>query len=114
MEAWITSTCCACRRQFRLGAIRGERVGKIHEILGEVNIEDLSIPTSGGCHRTFTNQRPGNLVPRQGCLHQAYAIRASAAIPNLFTPVMQGQPHAVEAAAQPVADLCRWCRPRAT
>ena len=50
---------------FRLGAIRGEKVfGQIRKIVGEINIEDLRIPYQ--------------------------AMRASAAIPSLFTPVMQG------------------------
>lgn len=71
---------------FRLGAIRGERVfGKIHEILGEVNIEDLSIPYTAVA-TDLTNQQ--EIWFQEGCLHQA--MRASAAIPSLFTPVMQG------------------------
>ncbi|KAF1053074.1 MAG: putative NTE family protein [Stenotrophomonas maltophilia] len=71
---------------FRLGAIRGERVfGKIHEILGDVNIEDLPIPFTAVA-TDLTNQQ--EIWFQEGDLHQA--MRASAAIPSLFTPVMQG------------------------
>ncbi|MFV3369071.1 patatin-like phospholipase family protein [Pseudomonas sp. NY15435] len=71
---------------FRLGAIRGERVfGKIHELLGEINIEDLPIPYTAVA-TDLTNQQ--EIWFQEGCLHQA--MRASAAIPSLFTPVMQG------------------------
>ncbi|WP_022964233.1 patatin-like phospholipase family protein [Halopseudomonas pelagia] len=69
-----------------LGAIRGERVfGRIREILGEVNIEDLSIPFTAVA-TDLTNQQ--EVWFQQGCLHQA--MRASAAIPSLFSPVRQG------------------------
>lgn len=69
-----------------LGAIRGERVfGRIREILGEVNIEDLSIPFTAVA-TDLTNQQ--EVWFQQGCLHQA--MRASAAIPSLFAPVRQG------------------------
>ncbi|MCP8465809.1 patatin-like phospholipase family protein [Pseudomonas sp. ZM23] len=71
---------------FRLGAIRGERVfGKIHEILGEIDIENLPIPYTAVA-TDLTNQQ--EIWFQEGCLHQA--MRASAAIPSLFTPVMQG------------------------
>lgn len=71
---------------FRLGAIRGERVfGKIHEILGEIDIEQLPIPYTAVA-TDLTNQQ--EIWFQEGCLHQA--MRASAAIPSLFTPVMQG------------------------
>lgn len=69
-----------------LGAIRGERIfGRIHEILGEINIEDLSIPFTAVAS-DLTNQQ--EVWFQQGCLHQA--MRASAAIPSLFAPVRQG------------------------
>tara|TARA_R110000796_G_scaffold252388_5_gene386524 strand:- start:9780 stop:10802 length:1023 start_codon:yes stop_codon:yes gene_type:complete len=69
-----------------LGAIRGERVfGRIREIIGEVNIEDLSIPFTAVA-TDLTNQQ--EVWFQQGCLHQA--MRASAAIPSLFSPVRQG------------------------
>lgn len=71
---------------FRLGAIRGEKVfGKIHEIVGEIDIENLSIPYTAVA-TDLTNQQ--EIWFQEGCLHQA--MRASAAIPSLFTPVMQG------------------------
>ncbi|HEX8592108.1 MAG TPA: patatin-like phospholipase family protein [Pseudomonas sp.] len=71
---------------FRLGAIRGERVfGHIRKIVGEINIEDLRIPYTAVA-TDLTNQQ--EIWFQEGCLHQA--MRASAAIPSLFTPVMQG------------------------
>ncbi|WP_109513625.1 patatin-like phospholipase family protein [Pseudomonas ovata] len=70
---------------FRLGAIRGEKVfGQIREIVGEINIEDLAIPYTAVA-TDLTNQQ--EIWFQEGCLHQA--MRASAAIPSLFTPVMQ-------------------------
>ncbi len=71
---------------FRLGAIRGEKVfGQIRKIVGEVNIEDLRIPYTAVA-TDLTNQQ--EIWFQEGCLHQA--MRASAAIPSLFTPVIQG------------------------
>ncbi len=71
---------------FRLGAIRGEKVfGQIRKIVGEVNIEDLRIPYTAVA-TDLTNQQ--EIWFQEGCLHQA--MRASAAIPSLFTPVVQG------------------------
>ncbi len=72
---------------FRLGAIRGEKVfGKIREIVGEINIEELPI-TFTAVATDLTNQQ--EIWFQEGCLHQA--MRASAAIPSLFTPVLQGK-----------------------
>lgn len=72
---------------FRLGAIRGEKVfGKIREIVGEIDIEDLRIPYTAVA-TDLTNQQ--EIWFQEGCLHQA--MRASAAIPSLFTPVIQGK-----------------------
>ncbi|WP_276489247.1 patatin-like phospholipase family protein [Ectopseudomonas mendocina] len=72
---------------FRLGAIRGERVfGRIHEIVGDVDIENLNIPFTAVA-TDLTNQQ--EIWFQEGCLHQA--MRASAAIPSLFTPVIQGK-----------------------
>ena len=72
---------------FRLGAIRGERVfGRIHEIVGDINIEQLPIPFTAVA-TDLTNQQ--EIWFQEGCLHQA--MRASAAIPSLFTPVIQGK-----------------------
>ncbi|MGE8498254.1 MAG: patatin-like phospholipase family protein [Pseudomonas sp.] len=72
---------------FRLGAIRGEKVfGRIRDIVGEINIEDLSIPFTAVA-TDLTNQQ--EIWFQEGCLHQA--MRASAAIPSLFTPVIQGK-----------------------
>ncbi|WP_237045086.1 patatin-like phospholipase family protein [Aquipseudomonas alcaligenes] len=71
---------------FRLGAIRGEKVfGKIHEIVGEIDIEQLAIPYTA-IATDLTNQQ--EIWFQEGCLHKA--MRASAAIPSLFTPVTQG------------------------
>ncbi|WP_166366133.1 patatin-like phospholipase family protein [Pseudomonas akapageensis] len=71
---------------FRLGAIRGEKIfGQIRKIVGDINIEDLRIPYTAVC-TDLTNQQ--EIWFQEGCLHQA--MRASAAIPSLFTPVMQG------------------------
>ncbi len=72
---------------FRLGAIRGEKVfGKIREIVGEIDIEELAIPFTAVA-TDLTNQQ--EIWFQEGCLHQA--MRASAAIPSLFTPVVQGK-----------------------
>jgi NTE family protein len=72
---------------FRLGAIRGEKVfGHIHDIVGEINIEDLPIPFTAVA-TDLTNQQ--EIWFQEGCIHQA--MRASAAIPSLFTPVVQGR-----------------------
>lgn len=69
-----------------LGAIRGERIfGRIREMLGEINIEDLPIPFTAVA-TDLTNQQ--EVWFQQGCLHSA--MRASAAIPSLFSPVRQG------------------------
>ena len=71
---------------FRLGAIRGEKVfGQIRKIVGEITIEQLRIPYTAVA-TDLTNQQ--EIWFQEGCLHQA--MRASAAIPSLFTPVMQG------------------------
>jgi len=71
---------------FRLGAIRGEKVfGQIREIVGEINIEDLPIPYTAVA-TDLTNQQ--EIWFQEGNLHSA--MRASAAIPSLFTPVVQG------------------------
>lgn len=71
---------------FSLGAIRGERIfGRIRAFLGEINIEDLPIPYTAVA-TDLTNQQ--EVWFQEGCLHQA--MRASAAIPSLFTPVVQG------------------------
>lgn len=71
---------------FRLGAIRGEKVfGRIRDILGELDIQDLRIPYTAVA-TDLTNQQ--EIWFQEGCLHQA--MRASAAIPSLFTPLVQG------------------------
>ena len=71
---------------FRLGAIRGDKVfGQIRKIVGDINIEQLRIPYTAVA-ADLTNQQ--EIWFQEGCLHQA--MRASAAIPSLFTPVMQG------------------------
>jgi len=69
-----------------MGAIRGERVfGRIREIVGEQRIDDLPIAFTAVA-TDLTN--PQEVWFQQGCLHQA--MRASAAIPSLFSPVRQG------------------------
>ena len=69
-----------------LGAIRGERIfSRIHEIVGDLNIEDLRIPFTAVA-TDLTNQQ--EVWFQQGSLQQA--MRASAAIPSLFSPVRQG------------------------
>lgn len=71
---------------FHLGAIRGEKVfGKIYEMLGDIDISQLSIPYTAVA-TDLTNQQ--EIWFQEGSLHKA--MRASAAIPSLFTPVMQG------------------------
>ncbi|BAP79223.1 alpha/beta hydrolase [Pseudomonas sp. Choline-3u-10] len=71
---------------FSLGAIRGEKIfGRIREMLGSVNIEDLPIPFTAVA-TDLTNQQ--EIWFQEGNLE--LAMRASAAIPSLFTPVMQG------------------------
>lgn len=72
---------------FSLGVIRGDKVfARIREIVGEVNIEDLPIPYTAVATDLTTHQE---IWFQEGCLHQA--MRASAAIPSLFTPVIKGQ-----------------------
>ncbi|WP_313309597.1 patatin-like phospholipase family protein [Stutzerimonas nitrititolerans] len=71
---------------FSLGAIRGEKIfGRIRDMLGDVDIEDLPIPFTAVA-ADLTNQQ--EIWFQEGNLEQA--MRASAAIPSLFTPVMQG------------------------
>lgn len=71
---------------FSLGAIRGEKIfGKIQEMVGEIDIEQLAIPYTAVA-TDLTNQQ--EIWFQEGCLHKA--MRASAAIPSLFTPVTQG------------------------
>lgn len=72
---------------FSLGAIRGEKIfGRIRDMLGSINIEDLPIPFTAVA-TDLTNQQ--EIWFQEGNLE--LAMRASAAIPSLFTPVMQGQ-----------------------
>ncbi|SEI52674.1 NTE family protein [Azotobacter beijerinckii] len=71
---------------FSLGVIRGDKIfARIREIVGEVNIEDLPIPFTAVATDLTTYQE---VWFQEGCLHQA--MRASAAIPSLFTPVTKG------------------------
>ncbi len=71
---------------FSLGAIRGEKVfGRIREMVGDIRIEDLPIPYTAVA-TDLTNQQ--EIWFQEGNLE--LAMRASAAIPSLFTPVMQG------------------------
>jgi NTE family protein len=59
--------------------------GQIRRIVGDLNIEDLRIPFTAVA-TDLTHQK--EVWFQEGCLHQA--MRASAAIPSLFTPVMKG------------------------
>jgi len=71
---------------FSLGAIRGEKIfGRIRDMLGSINIEDLPIPFTAVA-ADLTNQQ--EIWFQEGNLE--LAMRASAAIPSLFTPVVQG------------------------
>ncbi len=71
---------------FSLGAIRGEKIfGRIRDMVGSVNIEDLQIPYTAVA-ADLTNQQ--EIWFQEGNLE--LAMRASAAIPSLFTPVIQG------------------------
>lgn len=71
---------------FSLGAIRGDKVfGQIRKIVGDINIEQLRIPYTAVAADLTSQQE---IWFQEGCLHQA--MRASAAIPSLFTPVVQG------------------------
>lgn len=72
---------------FSLGAIRGERIfGRIRELLGEIAIENLPIPFTAVATDLTSHQE---VWFQEGCLHQA--MRASVAIPSLFTPVVLGR-----------------------
>ena len=70
---------------FSLGAIRGEVFGRIRDMVGKICIEDLPIPFTAVA-TDLTNQQ--EIWFQEGSLE--LAMRASAAIPSLFTPVMQG------------------------
>ncbi|MCJ8168899.1 patatin-like phospholipase family protein [Atopomonas sediminilitoris] len=69
-----------------LGAMQGRKVfGLIQQMLGEINIEDLPIPFTAVATDLTAQQE---VWFQEGCLHKA--MRASAAIPSLLTPVLQG------------------------
>ncbi len=69
---------------FRLGAIQGSKVfDRIRQMVGDVAIEDLPIEFTAVA-TDLTNQQ--EVWFRQGSLN--LAMRASAAIPSLFTPVV--------------------------
>lgn len=70
---------------FSMGAIRGDKLlGKLEEISGNPNIEDLSIPfTAVACdiiHKKEVWYQRGSLME---------AIRASIAVPGVFMPVVE-------------------------
>lgn len=72
---------------FSMGAIRGEKIfGQIREIVGDVRIESLPFPFTAVA-TDLANQQ--EVWFQEGCLNQA--MRASAAIPSLFTPVTLGR-----------------------
>ena len=66
------------------GAIRGEKVfGVVHEMLGDIRIEDLSIDFTAVATDLLAHKE---VWFQEGPLYQA--VRASAAIPSVLTPVM--------------------------
>ena len=66
------------------GAIRGEKVfGEIEKMLGDTRIEDLPIPFTAVATDLLAHKE---IWFQEGTLH--HAIRASAAIPSVLTPVM--------------------------
>lgn len=66
------------------GAIRGEKVfGVVHEMLGDTRIEDLSIDFTAVATDLLAHKE---VWFQEGPLYQA--VRASAAIPSVLTPVM--------------------------
>lgn len=72
---------------FSMGAIRGEKIfGHIREIIGNIQIEHLPFPFTAVA-TDLANQQ--EVWFQEGCLNQA--MRASAAIPSLFTPVILGK-----------------------
>ncbi|TWH65027.1 NTE family protein [Azomonas agilis] len=72
---------------FSMGAIRGEKIfGHIRSLIGDIRIEDLPIPFTAVA-TDLANQQ--EVWFQEGCLNQA--MRASAAIPSLFTPVTLGR-----------------------
>lgn len=71
---------------FGLGAMRGSKVfGQIEKMLGDITIEDLPIPFTAVA-TDLANQQ--EIWFQEGSLLKA--MRASAAIPSLFTPVLHG------------------------
>ncbi len=72
---------------FNLGAIRGEKIfGRIRDIVGDIHIENLPVAFTAVATDLTNHQE---VWFQEGCLHQA--MRASAAIPSLFTPVILGR-----------------------
>ena len=66
------------------GAIRGEKVfGVVHEMLGDTRIEDLSVDFTAVATDLIAHKE---IWFQEGPLFQA--VRASAAIPSVLTPVM--------------------------
>ena len=66
------------------GAIRGEKVfGVVHEMLGDTRIEDMSIDFTAVATDLLAHKE---VWFQEGPLYQA--VRASAAIPSVLTPVM--------------------------
>ncbi|TDT41551.1 NTE family protein [Halospina denitrificans] len=66
------------------GAIRGEKVfGVVHEMLGDTRIEDLSIDFTAVATDLLAHKE---IWFQEGPLYEA--VRASAAIPSVLTPVM--------------------------
>ena len=68
------------------GAIRGEKVFSIvHDLIGDVRIEELPLAFTAVATDLLAHKE---IWFQEGPLHQA--IRASAAIPSLLTPVLMG------------------------
>jgi NTE family protein len=70
---------------FKMGAIRGDKLfGRLREMIGDPNIEDLSIPYTAVA-TDLVHQK--EVWFQRGSLQSA--IRASIAIPGVFTPVIE-------------------------
>ncbi|MEM1136361.1 MAG: patatin-like phospholipase family protein [Bacteroidota bacterium] len=74
------------------GFIRGDRVlNEMKKIVGDINIEDLNIPYVTVATDIHNRKE---LVFREGCLFEA--MRASMAIPTIFTPTQFGDTELID------------------
>ena len=70
---------------FKMGAIRGDKLfGRLKDLIGDPNIEDLSIPFTAVA-TDLVHQK--EVWFQRGSLQSA--IRASIAVPGVFTPVIE-------------------------